>query len=85
MEIHPTVDIRVVLGGGTPMNDDIHEWANENAELASDRGSGNRVTITLCLGDEDLLRELAEKMRAVVRLGARYEVAAYKYVCPRFY
>ena len=83
VEVIDQQTVRIVLGGAPPMSDSVHEWVSEHAELSSGHGQEKHITITLGLGDEARLRELADRMRAIVRLGARYPVPAYKFVCPR--
>lgn len=71
--------VNVELRGGVPESALISEWAD--AGNAKTEASG--LMLSTRITDVGGLRRLADLIDEIVRPGKRYEVPAYKYVCPR--
>lgn len=79
-----TVNLRVItgdivhieLGNAMPTNDAVNDWWEANTV----EGKYRRKVVALKKGDEHKLSELAKLIGAIVK--KRYQVKAYKYVCP---
>lgn len=74
--------VLIRLSGGVPWSSAIAQWAKSN-NLEHRDSSHAYVQIPISKGEEHKLTELASLVDAIVAPGERYEVAAYKYVCPR--
>ena len=70
--------VEIWLTGNIPMNQEIADWISENADQERAR---TRIIVTP--DNVEGLADLAEAIRRIVRRGATYDVASYKYVCPR--
>lgn len=74
--------VEVTLRGNIPMSDSVQEWIDETG--ASLSGSFQpSLSFEIRIGEEDRLRDLADRIEGITAPGARYAVANYKYVCPR--
>ncbi len=74
--------VLVRLSGGVPWSSAIAQWAKSN-NLEHRERPQTYIHIPISKGEEHKLNELASLLDAIVAPGERYEVAAYKYVCPR--
>ena len=70
------------MRGGVPHGATVEKWVSDNyLKLAiTDEHS---LSFTIQKGQEGKLVDLASAVAAIVGAGKRYDVKAYKYVCPR--
>jgi D-ribose pyranose/furanose isomerase RbsD len=71
--------VTLTLRGGVPDSAKVAAWL----EKMGAKKTAFATEVEIAKGNEDDLMELASAFRAIVRPGARYDVKAYKYVCPR--
>lgn len=75
--------LEITLRGNIPTSARIEHWV-ANRSVIYKTGAQHELTITIRLGQEAILEELASLMDDIVRPGGlRYSVPSYKYVCPR--
>jgi hypothetical protein len=75
--------VEVQLSGNIPSGEEVTAWIAKHGSSLRDQPSGV-MTVSVPLGQESLLEDLATAMRSIVRPGApRYAEPNYKYVCPR--
>jgi hypothetical protein len=71
--------VRISLQGGVPKGAAVADWVRQHNAEQTDKA----LIFDVMPADVEKLRELAASFRSIVEHGARYPVAAYKYVCPR--
>ncbi len=71
--------VSVTLRGGVPESRAVAAWLEQHNAKQDHYG----IRFSLQRGEQDELLLLAAAFRAITQPGARYEVKAYKYVCPR--
>lgn len=79
VEVLDEANIRILLRGGVPQSAQVSAWLKEHGAEESKSG----ITFNIERGHEQELLGLAKAFRAITRPGAKYDVKAYKYVCPR--
>lgn len=75
--------VGLTLHGNVPLSPAIHTWIKTTGAAYSESAFGKSLGLQVKVGEQNRLIELAKHVRAVVAPGARYDVASYKYVCPR--
>ena len=75
--------LEVELGGDVPRSPSVDQWISDGGH-SWQAPPNARLTITLKLGQESVLEELAVRIESITAPGAPwYPVSSYKYVCPR--
>ncbi|MGA3311371.1 MAG: hypothetical protein ABSD08_22635 [Xanthobacteraceae bacterium] len=75
--------IRVTLQGQIPQGDAVQVWMTKYNAQISRPFYKDQMTFEVGRGDAGKLSELADAFISIVKPPARYEVASYKYACPR--
>jgi hypothetical protein len=79
-------EVQVTLTRNVPVGPAVTAWIAQN-EATYNIGTSYLTTslkFTVRIGEQAILSELANSIRAIVAPGApRYAVSSYKYVCPR--
>jgi hypothetical protein len=77
--------IKVGLYRNVPISEGVRQWASKvGSTLNAGTGMNGSLELEVRNGEQGKLLELAQAIEAIVRPGApRYQVASYKYVCPR--
>jgi len=71
--------VTITLRGGVPESPRVAQWL----EKMGAQKTAFAIEVPIQRGQEAQLAGLADAFRAITRRGARYDVKAYKYVCPR--
>ncbi len=77
-EVIDAETVKVSLGKSVPEGRSVESWVQHH-QVDKSRG----ISFTIGKSDLSELTELAAAFLEIVKPGARYPVAAYKYVCPR--
>ncbi len=75
--------IAVMLEGRIPQGDAVQTWMQTHGISISRPFHKDQLKFEVGPGDAAKLKELAVAFRSIVRPGVRYQVASYKYACPR--
>ena len=75
--------VNVTLHNLVPFGPAISQWERANSPTKAGIGLNERMTFQVTRADLGKLTSLADALLSIVRPGARYPVAAYKYACPR--
>lgn len=71
--------VKVSLAQGVPYGPSVDEWCRKTGVAAGKKA----IEFTVTSATLERLTSLGNALQQIVRPGARYEEAAFKYVCPR--
>lgn len=81
-EVTSETTVEITMRGGVPDGPTVEKWVSENRRKLAITDEDS-LSFTIQKGQETKLLDLASAVAGIVGAGKRYDVKAYKYVCPR--